>query len=345
MLRERHRWARRCRPGQPPWPEATAVGVVAGAVGLAASEAVARARQRPGEIPALWSRIAVSAALAAPLGWAAGRLTGAGPVAVGAVDRRGRRGARAAPAEGGARAGGRRRGRRGLAARRRGAPAAVVASATVLAYRVLSAAAVPRRAGEPAGRAGARPRSCRSSFRWRRGRATSAPAMCGSWPRCSAARTSPTPPTSASSPRSTSWPGRSSTRPGRPAGARVLRAHDPVPARHRARVAPVGAAGLPALPHARGPPAGPGQRADEPARGPARHPQPHRHDHAGGRRRRRRSRLDPVVRRQRRADLRRHLHDLPARRPRLRQRRVPAAAGAASRPRCCRGPGPAAGWC
>ena len=60
-------------------------GAVAGGVGLAGSEAVARARQRPGEIPALWQRIAVSAALAAPLGWAAGRLTGAGPVVVGAV--------------------------------------------------------------------------------------------------------------------------------------------------------------------------------------------------------------------------------------------------------------------
>lgn len=58
---------------------------VAGAVGLAVSEAVARARQRPGEIPALWQRIAISTALTAPLGWAGGRLTGAGPVAVGAV--------------------------------------------------------------------------------------------------------------------------------------------------------------------------------------------------------------------------------------------------------------------
>ena len=43
---------------------------------------MARARQRPGEIPALWSRILASGALAAPLGWAADRLTGAGPVPV-----------------------------------------------------------------------------------------------------------------------------------------------------------------------------------------------------------------------------------------------------------------------
>jgi hypothetical protein len=62
---------------------AAAAGAVAGAAALAAAEAVARARQRPGEIPALWQRIATSAALAAPLGWAAGRVTGAGPVAVG----------------------------------------------------------------------------------------------------------------------------------------------------------------------------------------------------------------------------------------------------------------------
>ncbi|MCL9796944.1 hypothetical protein, partial [Frankia sp. AgKG'84/4] len=43
------------------------------------------ARQRPGEIPPLWQRIATSAALVAPLGWAAGKLTGAGPRTVGAA--------------------------------------------------------------------------------------------------------------------------------------------------------------------------------------------------------------------------------------------------------------------
>jgi hypothetical protein len=66
-------------------PRAAGLGALAGAAALAASEAVARARQRPGEIPPLWSRIAASAALVAPLGWAAGRVTGAGPVAVGAA--------------------------------------------------------------------------------------------------------------------------------------------------------------------------------------------------------------------------------------------------------------------
>lgn len=56
-------------------------GTVAGAAGLGAIEAVARARQRPDEIPALWSRIAMSGALAAPAGWAAG-LAGAGTLPV-----------------------------------------------------------------------------------------------------------------------------------------------------------------------------------------------------------------------------------------------------------------------
>jgi len=64
---------------------AACAGAAAGAVGLGAAEAVARARQKPGQIPELWSRILASGAFAAPLGWAGGRLTGAGPVAVGTV--------------------------------------------------------------------------------------------------------------------------------------------------------------------------------------------------------------------------------------------------------------------
>ena len=62
--------------------KAAAAGALAGAAGVGAAEAAARATQRPGEIPALWSRIIMSGALAAPLGWAADRLTGAGPVPV-----------------------------------------------------------------------------------------------------------------------------------------------------------------------------------------------------------------------------------------------------------------------
>jgi hypothetical protein len=118
---------------------AAAVGATVGAVGLGASEAVARARQRPGEIPALWQRIATSAALAAPLGWAAGRITGAGPVAVGAVTGSavgalGLRPQKVAmgPVLGAAVG-------RVYASRARPAPAAVVASSTVLAYRTVAA--------------------------------------------------------------------------------------------------------------------------------------------------------------------------------------------------------------
>jgi hypothetical protein len=62
---------------------ATGLGALGGAVGVGACEAVARSRQRPGEIPELWARIVMSSALAGPLGWAAGRITGAGPLAVG----------------------------------------------------------------------------------------------------------------------------------------------------------------------------------------------------------------------------------------------------------------------
>ncbi|GAA0239697.1 hypothetical protein [Cryptosporangium japonicum] len=58
---------------------------VAGAVALAATEAVARTRQRPGEVPPWWSRVVMSGAVAAPVGWLGGRVTDAGPVAVGTV--------------------------------------------------------------------------------------------------------------------------------------------------------------------------------------------------------------------------------------------------------------------
>lgn len=62
-----------------------AVGGIVGAVAVAGTDLLARARQRPGQIPALWSRIVMSAALAAPLGWLFGALTGAGPIVVGIV--------------------------------------------------------------------------------------------------------------------------------------------------------------------------------------------------------------------------------------------------------------------
>src|SRR5664280_530817 len=123
---------------------AAAVGGVAGAAlagaaGLATSEWIARARQRPGEIPALWQRIAFSAALVAPLGWAAGRVTHAGSIAVGtgtgAIG--GLLGVRPqkvilGPLLGAAIGG-------AFRARRRPVPAAIVAASTMLAYRTVSA--------------------------------------------------------------------------------------------------------------------------------------------------------------------------------------------------------------
>jgi len=108
-----------------------------GAVGLGASEAVARARQKEGEIPALWQRIAVSAALAAPLGWVSEKVAGAGPRTVGTatgavVGALGLRPQKVSmgPVVGAA---------VGQALSRGPAPAALVASGTVLAYRSLSA--------------------------------------------------------------------------------------------------------------------------------------------------------------------------------------------------------------
>ncbi|MGK5684101.1 hypothetical protein [Actinoplanes sp. URMC 104] len=113
---------------------------LAGAALLAATEAVARARQRPGEIPAWWSRVAMSGALAAPAGLLGARLTQAGPVAVGAAagavaGALGLRPQKVAlgPVVGAAVGAGWR-----AAAGREAAPAAVAASA-VVGFRVVSA--------------------------------------------------------------------------------------------------------------------------------------------------------------------------------------------------------------
>jgi hypothetical protein len=65
------------------WTALAAAG--AGAVVAGAADALARARRRPGQIPALWSRILMSGVIAAPLGWALAGLTGAGPVVVATV--------------------------------------------------------------------------------------------------------------------------------------------------------------------------------------------------------------------------------------------------------------------
>jgi hypothetical protein len=107
-----------------------------GAAALGASEAVARSVQKEGEIPALWQRIAVSTALAAPVGWVAEK-AGAGPrtigTAMGAVV--GAMGVRPQKVAMGPVVGA----TVGHALSRRSAPGAVVASASVLAYRGLSA--------------------------------------------------------------------------------------------------------------------------------------------------------------------------------------------------------------
>ena len=116
---------------------AAAGAALVGAVTLGVSEAVARAHQKEGEIPALWQRIAVSTALAAPLGWVAGRVTTAGPRTIGTatgavVGALGIRPQKVAmgPVVGAV---------IGQSLSRGPAPAAVVASSTVLAYRSLSA--------------------------------------------------------------------------------------------------------------------------------------------------------------------------------------------------------------
>jgi len=122
------------------------VAAAAGAAALAVSEVVARARQRPGEIPALPHRIAMTAALAAPIGGAAGRVAAAArsglppaPVAVGAAAGAvsgllGLRPQKVAfgPAFGAAVGG-------AIGAVRPGTSPAVVAASTVAAYRTASA--------------------------------------------------------------------------------------------------------------------------------------------------------------------------------------------------------------
>lgn len=121
---------------------AAVAGALAGAAGLGAAEAVARARQHEGEIPALWSRIIMSGALAAPLGWAADRVTAAGPVpvataagtAAGALGLRPQK-VLLGPVAGAATG----LGLAGLAGRRGRVPGSVAAAAAVIGYRATSA--------------------------------------------------------------------------------------------------------------------------------------------------------------------------------------------------------------
>ncbi len=121
---------------------AVLAGATGAAVAMAGIDALARARQRPNEIPPFWSRLAASAALAAPLGWSVG-LTGAGPVAVGTVSGTvaGALGVRPQKVALGPAIGslvGLAASRVGVARHRSPAPAAV-AAVTMLSYRVVSA--------------------------------------------------------------------------------------------------------------------------------------------------------------------------------------------------------------
>ena len=120
-------------------PRAAVRGAAAGAAFLGAAEAVSRARQRPGQIPELWSRILASGALAAPVGWAGGRLSGAGPLTVGTVSGAvaGGLGLRPQKVALGPALGAAVGGAFGL--RDRAAEPAVVAATSVVAFRVLSA--------------------------------------------------------------------------------------------------------------------------------------------------------------------------------------------------------------
>ena len=117
-------------------------GAAAGAGVMAASEAVARRRQRPNEIPPLWSRILASGAMAAPAGWLGGRLTGAGPLAVGtaAGTVAGTLGLRPQKVAAGPLLGA-LAGRAFQAAAGRDASPALVAATTVVGFRVASALA------------------------------------------------------------------------------------------------------------------------------------------------------------------------------------------------------------
>ena len=246
-------------------PKAAAKGALAGAAVLAAVDAAARAVQQPDEIPAVWSRITASGALAAPVGWVAGK-AGASPLAVGVAAGAvaGAMGIRPQKVVLGPVV--RARGRRGAA---RAAAGGRCAAASVLTFRTVSplvfrdpqvsllADRVPAprtavrgaaRGTDPVRRHRLRPRPRRATGGVHR----DAPDV-GIVASLDAA-------------------GRTGVRPGGggPARARVLRAHHPVHAGHRARLAALGPPRLPAVPHAGRAPAGAGQHADEPARGTAR---------------------------------------------------------------------------
>ena len=230
-----------------------------------------------GEIPALWQRIAVSAALAAPLGWACRKADRRGPAPVGTATGAvvGRMGIRPqkvvmGPLVGAA---------VGQALLAAAAPAAVVASSTVLAYRSLSALVFrDAQVSLLADRVSAAdlpfvvPRPARSRY-------VGTGYVRELAERARRRATPPTRRTPGSWPPSTRWPDRTFDPAQVDPLVREFYEHttrfalDIVP-----RVAAVGAARLPPVPHRGRAAPGSGQHPDEPARGPARHPQPDRHD-------------------------------------------------------------------
>ncbi|MEV4516355.1 hypothetical protein AB0K00_46270 [Dactylosporangium sp. NPDC049525] len=114
-------------------PRRAVKGALLGAGVLAAVDAAARAVQQPNQIPAVWSRIAASGAIAAPAGWAAGK-AGASPLTVGIASGTiaGALGVRPHKVALGPVVG------LTVGAAMRGRPPAQVAAATVVAFRTLS---------------------------------------------------------------------------------------------------------------------------------------------------------------------------------------------------------------
>lgn len=121
-------------------PRTRVAAALAGGLVLGGAEVVARRRQRPNEIPAFWMRVLTTGAMAAPLGWLAGRSAKVTPltIATGAGALAGAAGVRPqkvvlGPLFGLAVGNGLRRVDPRM-------PGGVVAAATVAAYRLTSAA-------------------------------------------------------------------------------------------------------------------------------------------------------------------------------------------------------------
>ncbi len=292
---------------------AAVAGGLAGAAALAATEAVARARQRPGEIPAWWSRVVMSGALAAPAGWLGARLTKAGPVPVGlaAGAFAGALGLRPQKVALGPVVGAAVGTAWRLAGGREAPPAAVAASA-VVGFRALSAVLFrDPQVSLLAERVRAEdlpfvvPLEARTGYVGT-GYVRELAGVLGGTYQADAADVG-----IVASLDDLAGPQFD------PGGVDPLvREFYEHTTRFRLDIVPEWRPwvrpGYLLYRTSRGAAAGPGQRAVPSAGDPARRPQPDRHHHPGRHRSDRGARLDPLVRRHRRADLRGHLHDVPA---------------------------------